>query len=257
MPTAGQDLENRLIAALNGELSRDAHDYVCRKLAIVGTAAAVPALAGLLGNKATSHMARFALERITAPEAGHALRDALRHGEREPEDRRDQLARRPPRCGGRRARWANCWGTEIRRSPVPRPSRWATIGTAESASVLQAALQSGNGDKQAVIDAPAVLRGIALGRDKHGRRPGDLQVAVRRGAATTRAFGRHTRPAGLCRSASLTTSLSSVFHHGFSWEMAACRCECCAVSCVLGSMLVLVNGDACRRPMRSPTNWCD
>jgi hypothetical protein len=74
---ASQDLENRLIAALKGDLSRDAQDYVCRKLATVGTAAAVPTLAGLLGNKDNSHMARYALERITAPEAAHALRDAL------------------------------------------------------------------------------------------------------------------------------------------------------------------------------------
>src|SRR5258708_25103169 len=71
------DLEGGLVAALKGEISRDAQDYLCRKLAIVGTAAAVPALAVLLGNENNSHMARFALERIPAPEAAKALRDAL------------------------------------------------------------------------------------------------------------------------------------------------------------------------------------
>lgn len=74
---ARQDLETRLVATLQGELSRDARDYVCRKLATVGTAASVPALAGLLTSAESSHMARFALEQIPAPEAAKALRDAL------------------------------------------------------------------------------------------------------------------------------------------------------------------------------------
>jgi HEAT repeat protein len=62
---------------LKSEISRDAKDYVCRKLTIVGTAAAAPTLAELLGNEDHAHMARFALERIEAPVAGQALRDAL------------------------------------------------------------------------------------------------------------------------------------------------------------------------------------
>ena len=37
----------------------------------------MPALAGLLPDKDLSHMARYALERIPAPEAAQALRDAL------------------------------------------------------------------------------------------------------------------------------------------------------------------------------------
>ena len=43
----------------------------------IGTAESVPALAALLPDKDLSHMARYALERIPAPEAGAALRDAL------------------------------------------------------------------------------------------------------------------------------------------------------------------------------------
>jgi HEAT repeat protein len=70
-------LEDRLLTTLRGSVTRDAQDYVCRKLAIIGTAAAVPVLAGLLVQQDTSHMARFALERISAPEAGEALRGAL------------------------------------------------------------------------------------------------------------------------------------------------------------------------------------
>jgi HEAT repeat protein len=49
----------------------------CRDLALVGTAQSVPVLAGLLGEAELSHMARYALEPIPAPEVDTALRDAL------------------------------------------------------------------------------------------------------------------------------------------------------------------------------------
>jgi len=74
---ARKDLEKRLIAVLKSGVSRSAKDFVCRKLRTVGTAESVPALAALLTNKDLSHMARYALERIPAPEAAAALRDAL------------------------------------------------------------------------------------------------------------------------------------------------------------------------------------
>lgn len=70
-------LEKRLVESLGTELSFDAKQFLCRKLMIVGTAASVPALAALLGDEKLSHMARYALERIPAPEAAAALRDAL------------------------------------------------------------------------------------------------------------------------------------------------------------------------------------
>jgi HEAT repeat protein len=44
---------------------------------VIGTAAAVPALAELLPAKDSSHMARYALERIPVPEAAQAMRDTL------------------------------------------------------------------------------------------------------------------------------------------------------------------------------------
>lgn len=74
---ARADLEKRLAAALGGTSSRAAKEYVCRKLALIGTAACVPAVARLLADKENSHMARFALERIQAAEAAAALREAL------------------------------------------------------------------------------------------------------------------------------------------------------------------------------------
>lgn len=75
---ARKDLENRLLAALKSDISRDAKDYVCRKLTLVGTAASVPTLSFLLGDEKLAHMARFALERIEGPEAGEALRGNLK-----------------------------------------------------------------------------------------------------------------------------------------------------------------------------------
>jgi hypothetical protein len=71
------ELEVRLAAVLTSEAPRAAKDYACRQLMIVGTAASVPTLAALLSDKELSHMARYALERIDAPEAGQALREAL------------------------------------------------------------------------------------------------------------------------------------------------------------------------------------
>src|SRR5690348_4947425 len=72
-----EELESQLAALLKIEISRDAKDVVCRKLMIIGSANSVPALAALLSDKDLAHMGRFALERIPAPEAAQALRDAL------------------------------------------------------------------------------------------------------------------------------------------------------------------------------------
>lgn len=70
-------LEERFAAVLSTDAPRSAKDYACRKLMLIGTAACVPALSALLADKDLSHMARYALERIPAAEAGAALRDAL------------------------------------------------------------------------------------------------------------------------------------------------------------------------------------
>jgi HEAT repeat protein len=71
-------LQARLVAVLTTDAPYDAKQLVCRTLMLVGTAASVPVLAGLLTDEKLSHMARFALERIPAREAGQALRDALK-----------------------------------------------------------------------------------------------------------------------------------------------------------------------------------
>ena len=74
---ARTDVEKRLSAVLGTAASRAAKEYACRKLSLIGSAASVPALAALLADKDNSHMARFALERMAAPEAAAALRSAL------------------------------------------------------------------------------------------------------------------------------------------------------------------------------------
>jgi HEAT repeat protein len=151
-PAVSQDLETRLIAALKGDLSRDAHGYVCRKLAIIGTAAAVPTLASQLGDKDHSHMARFALERINAPEAGAALRDALAtvNG--------NQKIGVIGSLGSRRETAAVAPLASLLKTDDPAIARSAAvaigaIGTTEAAATLQAALPAANGDRQYVIDA--------------------------------------------------------------------------------------------------------
>jgi HEAT repeat protein len=74
---ARRALEKRLVDALAGGLSRSAQDYVCRKLRVVGTAQSVKTLAVLLPAEETSHIARYALERIPDEKAVEALRGAL------------------------------------------------------------------------------------------------------------------------------------------------------------------------------------
>lgn len=151
-PAIRQQLEDRLIAALSGKLTRDAQDYVCRKLAIVGSAAAVPALAALLVSKDNSHMARFALERIPAPEAAAALRDALSKVSG------SLKIGVISSLGGRRdgaAAVALGQLLEDRDAATARAAALAlgAIGNAEAASTLQRAVKSAGGNTAAVIDA--------------------------------------------------------------------------------------------------------
>ena len=74
---ASKDLETRLAGVLKAESTRDAKDYTCRQLRLIGTKECVPALAALLPQEENSHMARYALERIPAQEAADALVNAI------------------------------------------------------------------------------------------------------------------------------------------------------------------------------------
>jgi len=71
------EFEAQLIEILPTNISRDAKDYVCRKLMLVGSAKCVPTVAALLPDAELSHMARFALQQIPGTEAPAALRDSL------------------------------------------------------------------------------------------------------------------------------------------------------------------------------------
>jgi hypothetical protein len=72
-----EKLELRLASLLNSSIPHAGKGFVCRKLAIIGTAKSVPFLAAMLVDGDVSHMARYALERIPGTEADDALRDAL------------------------------------------------------------------------------------------------------------------------------------------------------------------------------------
>jgi len=74
---ARKTLEKGLVDALAGGISRSAKDYVCRRLRVVGTTQSIEALAALLRDEKTSHIARYALERIPNEKAVEAIRNAL------------------------------------------------------------------------------------------------------------------------------------------------------------------------------------
>lgn len=78
-PRAYPGIEAQLLAALNAPQTRVAgKQFCCRMLRRVGSAASVPSLSKLLADEELSHMARFALQHMPAPEAGRALRRALK-----------------------------------------------------------------------------------------------------------------------------------------------------------------------------------
>jgi len=77
-PSSYPQIEARLLKALESPKTTFAgRQFVCRMLRRVGSAQSVPALANMLADKELSHMARFALQFMAAPEAGAALREAL------------------------------------------------------------------------------------------------------------------------------------------------------------------------------------
>ncbi len=70
-------LEKRLLAYLGGSYSSVTRSVVCRHLALIGSAASVPAVTPLVFDEQLSVHARNVLERIPGPESEKALRDAL------------------------------------------------------------------------------------------------------------------------------------------------------------------------------------
>jgi HEAT repeat protein len=146
------DVEKRLLAALHSEISRDAKDFVCRMLTIVGSAAAVPALATLLADEYHSHMARYVLERLAAPEAAQALRDAL------PKSSGKMKIGVISSIGSRRDTAAVAALSGLLKDQNPAIARAAAvalgvIGTPEAAKALEESQPATAETTQAIIDA--------------------------------------------------------------------------------------------------------
>lgn len=77
-PADCKAIEAKLLPVLKSpETPKDAKRYICRWLAVVGSADCVPAVTELLGDADLSHPARMALEPLVHPAAAAALRDAL------------------------------------------------------------------------------------------------------------------------------------------------------------------------------------
>jgi HEAT repeat protein len=149
---ARKELETRLAAVLPSGASRAAKDYVGRKLAVIGTAESVPALAALLPDAHLSHMARYALERIPAPEAAKALRDALAKtgGALKAGVAGSLGARRDTECI---ADLAALVGDSDASIALAAATALGDIGTVESAKALQDANPASDAVKARVADA--------------------------------------------------------------------------------------------------------
>jgi hypothetical protein len=74
---ARKDLEQKLLAALGGNLNRAGKDFICRQLTLVGSGASAAVLSKWLGSAEDAQLARFALERIPGSEVRQVLIDAL------------------------------------------------------------------------------------------------------------------------------------------------------------------------------------
>jgi HEAT repeat protein len=74
---AGKELENQLIRALGESKSVVAREFICSKLALLGTDKSVSALAQLLMDESLSTAARNALQSIPSSQAAKAFRASL------------------------------------------------------------------------------------------------------------------------------------------------------------------------------------
>lgn len=70
-------IEQRILKALDGTLTRDAKDFLLRQLFISSSPASIAKLEALLTDAEIGHLARYALGRMQYPEASQALHRAL------------------------------------------------------------------------------------------------------------------------------------------------------------------------------------
>ncbi len=71
------DIERALLEVLRSDAKLPAKEYICRQLALIGSAQCVPVLSDMLLDPEASDCALLALEAIPDPSAGKALRRAL------------------------------------------------------------------------------------------------------------------------------------------------------------------------------------
>jgi len=71
------EIEQALLEVLQSDAKLPAKEYICRKLALIGTARCVPVLVDMLSDADLSDGARFALEAIPDGSVDDALRAAL------------------------------------------------------------------------------------------------------------------------------------------------------------------------------------
>ena len=77
LPEARLRMEKQFLEFLKGSATPAGKQFICMRLALVGSEASVPQLAGMLADTATAEMALFALESIQGPAADAALQQAL------------------------------------------------------------------------------------------------------------------------------------------------------------------------------------
>ncbi len=165
-PADRADLEKRLLKALASDISRDAKGFVCRMLTIVGGTASAPVLAALLADEYLSHMARYALERIQAPEAGQALLNSL------PKLSSKLKIGVISSLGSRRDASAVSPLSGLltdQDASVARAAATALgeIGNVEAAKALEGSVPSATETKRAVIDARLACAEALLASDKN------------------------------------------------------------------------------------------
>lgn len=149
-PSSFAQVEAKLLKALESSKTTFAgKQFVCRMLRRVGSAQSVPALSKLLADKELSHMARFVLQHMPAPQAGAALCEAL-----------------PRLEGDLKIGVIGSIGQRRERKAVPEIARLAADGNAEIARAAIGALGRIGGSEAAEVLAklkpPAKL---AVARD--------------------------------------------------------------------------------------------
>jgi HEAT repeat protein len=72
-----RQIESRLVTLLGSNATMGGKDFACRQLALIGTEASVPVLAGMVARPETVNMALYALTRIPGRAADEALATAL------------------------------------------------------------------------------------------------------------------------------------------------------------------------------------